>query len=331
MNCFLEANDSGMRKVVELIRGGDCVAVPTETVYGLAADAFNRNAVRRIFSIKGRPLIDPLIVHLAEGGPIEKLVSLNERQYPLMERLSSAFWPGPLTIVAPKNRTVLDIVTANRDSVAIRCPNHPVTQELLKQTGCFLAAPSANPFGYVSPTCAEHVADSLAQRCPYILNGGPCASGIESTIIDIRDPQAPKILRPGPITLSDLESCIGFPIPLSTKQPADDVSRAPGQLARHYSPRTTLRLFEEGQMPSEVDTQSVAKVYLYRPSELGSIKEVYWLSEEGDLIEVARNLFSLLRALDGRPELEVIYCENPKPGGIADAIRDRLIRASNRE
>ena len=174
-------------RVAAWLRGGELVALPTETVYGLAGDALREEAVRQIFEVKMRPLIDPLIVHVAEMAQVEALAEAP----PELELLAAAFWPGPLTVVLPKRPVVLDLVTAGLSTVAVRMPAHPVMREVLKKSGLCLAAPSANPFGYVSPTRAEHVADSLAGRVAHVVDGGGCEHGIESTVLGLQDPQRP--------------------------------------------------------------------------------------------------------------------------------------------
>ncbi|MGE9295399.1 MAG: L-threonylcarbamoyladenylate synthase [Puniceicoccales bacterium] len=330
MTTFLATDTDGINRAAQHIQAGECVAVPTETVYGLAGDAFNEAAVRKIFSIKGRPLIDPLIVHFDNLSKIGRLAKLNEAQTNALQLVADAFWPGPLTVVVPKQATVPDLVTANRDSVAIRCPKHPAMRRLIATSARFLAAPSANPFGYISPTTAQHVADSLGERCPYILDGGPCEAGLESTIIDLRDPLQPRLLRPGPIGIEQLSQVLNRPIlPAHSAADNKDVSLAPGQLERHYSPQKPLTLYKTGNLPTQADLNS-ATVYLARPKQTQTSKFTYWLSEKGDPREVAQNLFGLLRALDEERSVEAIHCELPNAGGLADAIRDRLIRASKR-
>ncbi|WP_309397375.1 L-threonylcarbamoyladenylate synthase [Cerasicoccus maritimus] len=323
---FLTGDAVGIQKAAKLLHAGQCVAAPTETVYGLAGNAFNEHAVRSIFAIKSRPYIDPLIVHIHAIEQLTELTRLDDEQLSAVKLLAAEFWPGPLTMVLPKTKAVSGLVTANRDSVAIRQPAHPVMRELLRTSGLFLAAPSANPFGYISPTTAQHVRESLGIRCPHILDGGPCENGVESTIIDLRDPRAPVLLRPGPIGLEQLKDVLH----LSVKRPApaSDASLAPGMLERHYSPRTKLSLHTAGSLPATHTGE--AKLLLQRPPNADS-QHTFWLSESGNLNEVAQNLFSLLRALDADEAIQHIHCEMPPAGpGIADAIRDRLNRASKR-
>jgi len=326
---FLASDDQGIAEAARLIQCGECVAAPTETVYGLAADAFNEEAVQKIFRIKGRPLIDPLIVHLDDPQNAVQLVLLNHAQQGLFQRLADEFWPGPLTIVAPKQPAVLDLVTANQPSVAIRSPRHPVMRNLIAKSGRFLAAPSANPFGYVSPTTAQHVRDSLGDRCPHILDGGACENGVESTIIDIRNPSEPQLLRPGPVTSEQLSHALGIKITWPARPSPENASLAPGQLLRHYSPQKILKLFDIGAVPGSIP-QKTALIYYSRPAGQPPIPSAYWLCESATAEEAARNLFKLIRAIDADPRIIEIWCELPPAGGLGDAIRDRLIRASKR-
>lgn len=315
----------GIAKAAELLKAGHCVAVPTETVYGLAADAFNETAVRDIFAIKNRPFIDPLIVHIYVYSQLAELTELSEQHLASIKRVTGAFWPGPLTLVLPKSQRVPDLVTANRDSVAIRCPAHAVMRELLRHSGLCLAAPSANPFGYISPTTAQHVRDSLGQRCPHILDGGPCEKGVESTILDLRDPARPILLRPGPLGREALEQALQLEI----GDPAADDSPtlAPGMMERHYSPSKPLVLYPVSQLPPCLVSEVC--IHLKRPT--NPQPGEFWLSENGNLEEAAANLFQLLRKLDQNPAVRHIHCETPPSGpGVADAIRDRLQRASQR-
>ncbi len=304
----------------------ELVAIPTETVYGLAANALDASAAGSIFEIKGRPLVDPLILHLHRPEAAVQLAFLPEPFF----RLAEAFWPGPLTLILRKKPLVPDIITAGKETVALRIPAHPVTQSLLECVGCPLAAPSANPFGYGSPTTAKHVADSFGSRLPYILDGGACRIGLESTILDLSKPGQESILRPGAVPAEALAKVFGHPVPYHEKRaPCARPATAPGMFSRHYSPRTTLQLVKEaGSLKTESDT---ARIFLKAP-ETGQRNSPhhYWLSERGDPLEMAQSLFSLLRRIDqagyGR-----IVCEVPPAGetGILRAVRDRLLRAAS--
>jgi len=307
------------------LRAGELVAVPTETVYGLAADAGNARACRAIFRAKGRPATDPLIVH------IHSLAELGELAVPnaAARRLAAAFWPGPLTLVLPKRAAVPDVVTAGRRSVAIRMPQHPLLRQLLKLTGRPLAAPSANPFGYVSPTTAEHVRSGLGSKIGHILDGGPARVGLESTIVDLRDPEAPRLLRPGKITRRQVEqvlrSKLAGPARRSAEPGAGQV--APGQLARHYSPRTPVVLHRRLTAATVArGSRAEAWIFLRRPSRLRGAN-IFWLDAQGSLAGAARRLFSVLRRLDGAG-FSQLHAELAPPGGLGEAINDRLKRAA---
>ena len=317
-----------VEEAVRLLQSGDVVALPTETVYGLAADALNPQAVAKIFEAKERPSFDPLIVHLPDKKLLDTVADVPEDVQKVVARLMERFWPGPLTVVLRRLPVVPDLVTAGRDTVAVRVPAHPAFRALLRAAGP-LAAPSANPFGYVSPTLAVHVRDSLGERCPWILDGGPCAHGVESTILDLSDPSAARLLRPGPIPREALESALGAPIEAVTRAaPADQAQLAPGMLERHYSPRTPIRLFARGGSPA-IPPGRVALLLQSRRAAAPAGAEIFYLSETGDPAEAARALFALLRQLD-RLGLEVIVAELAEESGVGVALNDRLRRAAAR-
>ncbi len=312
-----------LARAADLLRAGEIVAVPTETVYGLAADALNPAALAKVFAAKGRPLVDPLIVHVADVADIARVAQVDPR----LARLA-AFWPGPLTVVLRRLPVVPDLVTAGRDTVAVRVPAHPAFRALLRAAGP-LAAPSANPFGYVSPTIAAHVRDSLGERCPWIIDGGPCAHGVESTILDLSEPSCARLLRPGPIPREALESALGTPIEVVLRSaPADQAQLAPGMLDRHYSPRTSIRLFARGAEPI-IPPGRVALLLQSRRATTPGGAEVFLLSESGDPAEAARALFALLRQLDRRG-LDLIMAELADESGVGVALNDRLRRAAAR-
>jgi L-threonylcarbamoyladenylate synthase len=327
---FLPPTPDGVTRAAELLRTGEVVALPTETVYGLAANALDERAVRYIFSVKGRPLVDPLIVH---GLDVEFFRDLAHFT-PLARALADACWPGPLTLVLRKTAVISPLVTAGRETVAVRAPAHPVMRAVLTACGLPLAAPSANPFGYISPTRAEHVRASFGGRLPWILDGGPCAVGLESTIVDVSDPAAPpRVLRPGPITPQALASILGRTVQSPAPTPRDDAPgmAAPGLLARHYSPSTPLGLLEPGMPPASPPVgRRVAWIRFSQadPAEiLPARTEVFWLSENGDLAQAARGLYDLLRRLDGAG-YEKIWCEKAPDSGWGLALNDRLRRAA---
>jgi L-threonylcarbamoyladenylate synthase len=302
------------------------VAIPTETVYGLAALALESEACRAIFAAKGRPLVDPLIVHTHDLDAVRRLADCP----PLVEPLAEAFWPGPLTIIMRKRPLVPDIVTAGRPTVAIRMPRHPVCRQLLAQVNAPLAAPSANPFGYVSPSTALHVAESFGAKVPFVLDGGPCEIGLESTILDITDPGSPRILRPGAIGPEQLASVIGKPVPIIFKElDTATAASAPGMFLRHYSPNTPLLPFKEGDTPKVHGKEAVLLLAPRASSRRNP--GVYWLSENGDSGDMARSLFALLRRLD-QAGYAAIHCELPdrRDDELRIALRDRILRAANR-
>lgn len=309
-----------------LARGG-LVAAPTETVYGLAADARNPVACRSIFRAKGRPTNDPLIVHVNTLSQAGEVAVLNDAA----RQIAQAFWPGPLTLVLPKQRGVPAIVTSGLPSVAVRMPAHPLFRELIARSGCPLAAPSANPFGYVSPTTAEHVRDGLGRQIAYILDGGPAEIGVESTILDLRDPLRPAILRPGAISREALERILGHKVTAYTRQaPAQAAAPAPGMLERHYSPRTPLVLVAK-LTPDAIRNLPAdqAALLIARPAAALRGPNVFWLTERiGDLTGAAHHLFEQLRALDTGGWMQIHAEVAPGQSALALAINDRLLRAA---
>lgn len=331
---ILTSDTADIARAGTLLRSGELVAVPTETVYGLAANAFCETAVRRIFSAKGRPFIDPLIVHVHS---LEQAASLADVSHPFVKKLTDAFLPGPLTLVLPKKECVPAIVTAGEPTVAVRMPAHPLMREILAAAGVPLAAPSANPFGYVSPTTAQHVQDSLGDRISYIVDGGACRCGVESTIVSVAD--EPRLLRPGVITREELERVFGVPVKPAKghlEKLADEETTAaqiaPGMLKKHYSPSVPVHLFACGAFPQQLPDGS-AVVFQARPSadvfsKISDSVRVFWLSENGELSEVARTVFALLRRLDGEA-FSSVFIEKSPDCGIGVAVNDRLSRAAS--
>lgn len=311
--------------LAERLRAGELVAVPTETVYGLAANALDAKACRRIFVAKGRPTTDPLIVHLHSAAQLFEVCEPNDAAW----RLAQAFWPGPLTLVLPKRAIVPALVTAEQPSVAVRMPAHPLFRKLLQLSGLPLAAPSANPFGYVSPTTAEHVRDNLGAKIDHILDGGPCTIGVESTIVDLRHPQKPRLLRPGAVTAAQLEAVVGRPVlPAPKRRRKPGAARgevAPGMLARHYSPRTPVKLH---QTLTASARENEAYLFVRKPPGAAA-NNIFWLDARGDLRGAARRLFAQLRELDARG-FKRIHAELASGEGLAQAINDRLRRAAAR-
>jgi L-threonylcarbamoyladenylate synthase len=322
---------------VELLRKGEIVALPTETVYGLAADALNPIAVTKIFEAKERPRFDPLIVHLPSRDWLAKIANVPEQNGQLISKLIDKFWPGPFTIVLPKRQIVPEIVTAGLDTVAVRISGHPVFSQIIQLFGKPLAAPSANRFGRVSPTTAHHVLDELDARIPLIIDAGPTEHGIESTIISVRE-NSIDLLRRGPVTAEQLSE-FGKILAAS---PARKIS-APGQLASHYAPRTRLRVIDNAESFSPPKNQRVGLLAWYPISgkkdlhsaqrrtgdgRLSKFVVVRNLSAHQDLREAASNFFRYLRELDVLG-LDLIVAERVPSQGLGAAILDRLERASH--
>ena len=315
------SDPESIRFAAEIIRGGGLVAFPTETVYGLGANALNTDAVAKIFEAKQRPSFDPLIVHIATRASLDRLVetiSLGDH------RLMDVFWPGPLTLVLPKREIVPDIVTAGLSTVAIRMPAHPVAQALIREAGVPIAAPSANPFGYVSPTCAQHVLDGLGDHVDLILDGGPCQIGVESTIVSMVETWV-ELLRPGSITLAQIREITG----LVVRTPASQTTVAPGQLPRHYATRTPVTILgTQGARPVVQGHERVGLLVMSAPNHVDDrFCAIEVLSPSGDLREAARNLFAALRRLDALG-LNRLYAEPCDEQGLGLAIMDRLRRCA---
>jgi L-threonylcarbamoyladenylate synthase len=292
-------------RVVEILRRGGLVAFPTETVYGLGADATNPRAVQRIFETKGRPSTNPLICHVAD----ETIARRHARDWPLAaSRLAQQFWPGPLTVVLPKTNAIVASVTAGLDTVALRVPDHPLTLELLRAFDGPLAGPSANLSAHVSPTRAQHVRDEFGRSIDLILDGGPCSVGIESTVLDLSvDP--PAILRPGAVSREQIEQIIGPVRMAHTVIDAKVAAKSPGQQGKHYAPTTPAFRFEPHQR-GQLDLNNAAVL------ELSLDPEAY-----------ARNFYGRVRLLDSQ-HLRAIYIEMPPDTPEWAAVRDRVMRAA---
>jgi len=299
------------------LRKGELVAIPTETVYGLAGNALRTETVSRIFEVKNRPAFDPLIVHVGQKEQIAPLISLWPEQAGI---LAEAFWPGPLTMLFPKSDRIPDLVTAGSPLVAIRIPRHPLTLQLLALLNFPLAAPSANPFGYISPTQARHVADQLGRAIPYILDGGSCEIGLESTILSFAGAR-PLILRQGGIPREAIEACIG---PVQAQTHSSSKPDAPGMLKSHYAPRARVVLLQRERVEPTAGTGALV---FTEPLPGIPADRQYVLSARGDLREAAQRLFAGLRYLDGL-DLQLILVELVPEKGLGRAINDRLRRAS---
>ncbi|MBK9387713.1 MAG: threonylcarbamoyl-AMP synthase [Planctomycetes bacterium] len=298
------------------LRAGELVAIPTETVYGLAANAFDERACLRIFEVKRRPAFDPLIVHVRGRAQVDELCAEVPR---IADELMRAFWPGPLTLVLPKCAIVPDLVTSGLDTVGVRHPAHPLAQRLLEALEFPLAAPSANLFGQVSPTTAQHVVDQLGAEVPYVLDGGPCAVGVESTIVGWEDGRC-VLYRPGGIPQEALEEIAGRIDPAQRRV----LPVAPGMLESHYAPRTPLVLGDVDALLAAQRGKRLAVLAFERPREAHALRV---LSPRGELAEAARALFAALRALDASGA-ELIVAECLPERGLGRAINDRLRRAA---
>ena len=304
----LPANAGGIARAAQKLREGGLVAFPTETVYGLGADARNGEAVARIFEAKGRPRFNPLIVHLDDAAQARKIALFNDTA----ERLARAFWPGPLTLVLPlrPGAGLSALVSAGLETVALRVPEHPLAQALLKEFAGPVAAPSANVSGRISPTRAEHVLEGLGGRLEAVLDGGPCAVGLESTIIGLAP--GPVLLRPGGLPVEVIEDCLGMPLGRGEEGARPS---APGQLESHYAPQAAMRLNAEAAAPGELLLG------------FGDVACDLNLSPSGDLVEAAANLFHHLRQLDALGAGKIAVAPIPERG-LGRAINDRLRRAA---
>ncbi len=305
---------------IALLQRGELVAMPTETVYGLAGNALNEATVASIFEAKNRPAFDPLILHISDWRLAPNWVlSIPEKA----ETLARAFLPGALTLLLPKRPIISDLVTAGSPLVAIRVPAHAMAQEVLEALDFPLAAPSANPFGYVSPTTAEHVADQLGAKIPYILDGGPCAVGLESTIIGFEG-EIPVIFRKGGITVEAIEQVAG---PVKVKEQSSSRPDAPGMLLSHYAPGTPLLLGNLQKLAAQHENANIGVIAFRQPLPSIPLSRQIVLSASGDFAEAAQHLFAGLRYLDGL-NLDLILAELLPEAQLGRAINDRLRRAS---
>lgn len=325
---ILQATRHNLEMCKQSLKDSNVIAVPTETVYGLAGNALDQIAVRNIFEIKNRPLYNPLIIHTDCLQNALKYAVFNE----VGKNLAKKFWPGPLTMVLPKNKIIPDSVTANLDSVAIRCPQNTTFLKLLKKLSFPLAAPSANPFGYVSPTTAEHVSQSLGHKLDLILDGGDCKIGIESTIIDLRDENDLKILRQGPITKKELEKCTNASFNVTHKGETTEV-RAPGMLNSHYSPSTPLYITTQQELNKMIRKNTnpeIAYIFQISPKALKykNLPNVFSLSSNGEEITIAHNFYRILRLVDNMGFKKIHIQEIDEIDGLKAALNDRLSKAA---
>jgi L-threonylcarbamoyladenylate synthase len=305
-----------------LLGGGYPVALPTETVYGLAAWATNAEAVLRLFNVKDRPQFDPLIVHLPDAGWLDEVTAIPPRDRPLVDKLVKKFWPGPLTLVLPKKDLIPDVVTAGLGTVAVRISSHPVFQAVIEAFGQPLAAPSANRFGRISPTTARHVSEELDDKIHMILDGGPTTHGLESTVVTLREENI-WILRSGPITAEDLRP-LAETVAVANRSA---LPNAPGQMKSHYAPKTPLKLLKPGEQPAAEKGRNSGLLAWCSDDDAKGFSHVEILSRNGDLKAAAASLFSKLRVLDSTG-LDLIVAESVPEEGLGIAIMDRLRKAA---
>jgi len=313
---------SSIEEAVDLLNCGQIVAIPTETVYGLAANALDKTAVVEIFNAKQRPSFDPLIVHIGSKSDVTRYAS----HIPFSaQKLIDVFWPGPLTLVLPKQSCIPDEVTSGLDTVGIRMPNHSLTLQLLNQLDFPLAAPSANPFGYISPTTTQHVFDQLQNKIPMILDGGPCEIGLESTIVGFEG-ELPIVYRLGGLTLEDIRNVCGD-IKVEVNSSSDP--KAPGMLKSHYAPTKPLKIISSNHNFNDLTNHSA--LIVFGDFEKTTNAQLYNLSPIGNYIEAAANLFSFLRILDTNENVNEIFAVLLPSINLGVAINDRLNRAAHQD
>ena len=309
-----------IQKAVNLLTDEQLVAIPTETVYGLAGNIFSEKAIKSIFSTKKRPFFNPLIVHIPSIASLSDLVTHVPEKAKL---LATAFWPGSLTLVLKKSNKIPDLITAGKDTVAVRVPNHPITLALLKKLPFPLAAPSANPFGSISPTKPTHVENYFRNSIKMVLDGGSCANGIESTIIGFEN-EEPVIYRLGALPLEEIEALVGA---ISIKNKKEEKPDAPGMLARHYAPKTSTFLVDDVAAEIEKNKGKKMGVLVFKSSlNNENITEII-LSKNGSLQEAASRLYSAMHDLDSK-NLDLIIAERFSEFGLGKSINDRLQRAT---
>jgi L-threonylcarbamoyladenylate synthase len=339
-------NEKTLALAADAIRSGGLAAFPTETVYGLGGDAFNPSALAKIFEAKARPRFDPLIIHIADFDALENIADLSLLEKPAREKtrcLAGALWPGPLTLILPKQPAVPDLATSGLATAAVRFPSHPAAQRLIRLSGGGVAAPSANRFGCLSPTQAEHVQEQLGDKVDIILDGGRASVGVESTVLDLSS-GCPRILRPGGVSREQIEALIG---PLDgggngSADPASGLSangkpRSPGQLKSHYAPGVPLTVHRREEMIALACEGSEGYLFFDGVSrdawrarhEKDPGGQVRVLSEKRDPVEAAANLFAILHEMD-RMGYSRIRAELAPQGGLGDAVNDRLSRAAAR-
>lgn len=310
---------SDIVKAKDFLSRGEVVGIPTETVYGLAGNALDEQAIVKIYAVKNRPKFDPLIAHVDELAKVEQLVKNIPEEAKV---LASKFWPGPLTILLDRKSRVPDLLTSGLDRVAVRIPNHPLTLELLSTLDFPLAAPSANPFGYVSPTTAQHVEDQLGDEIPYILDGGSCQVGLESTIVGFEQGET-IVYRLGGTQVERLIDAVGD-VKIQVNASSDPT--APGMLKSHYSPGKNMIIGDIATNLAVLDPKTTGIISFHESFGVPNSNEII-LSKSGNIDEAAQNIFSALRSMD-QPHIRVILCEYLPEEGLGKAINDRLKRAA---
>ena len=309
-----------IQKAVDLLTAEQLVAIPTETVYGLAGNIFSEKAIKSIFSTKKRPFFNPLIVHIPSVNSLDSIVTdIPEKA----KKLANAFWPGSMTLVLKKSDKIPDLITANKNTVAVRVPNHPTTLKLLQKLPFPLAAPSANPFGSISPTNAKHVEGYFKNDIKMVLDGGACTNGIESTIIGFENDE-PVIYRLGALALEEIEAVVGD---IKIKNKKETSPDAPGMLARHYAPSTKTILVEDiASVIKNFSNKKIGVIVFKNSLNNDSLTEII-LSKKGDLTEAASNLYDTLHLLD-KQNLDIIIAERFPDFDLGKSINDRLNRAT---
>jgi L-threonylcarbamoyladenylate synthase len=308
-------------KAIEILNNEDVVAIPTETVYGLAGNIYSEKAIRKLFQVKQRPFFNPLIVHIESIDKIEEVVS---EFPPKAQKLAEAFWPGSLTLILPKKKNIPDVITAGKETVGVRVPNHPIALSLLKQLSFPLAAPSANPFNRISPTSSLHVEAYFKKSISMILEGGECKNGIESTIIGFENNEA-LLYRLGSISIEEIEKVIGK---IKVKNKNETTPNAPGMLAKHYAPRTkTYLVTDVEKFTRHFENKRIGILRFKNQMNTSSIEHLEVLSKSGDLKEAASKLYNTLHTLDSL-NLDMIVAEKFPNFGLGKSINDRLERAT---
>ncbi|GAB1432177.1 L-threonylcarbamoyladenylate synthase [Spirochaetota bacterium] len=324
---ILSTSDQDLDRAAQAIQKGLLVVIPTETVYGLGANLWNRHALARVFEAKKRPSFDPLIVHIAKIGDMAEIA---DTSVPHALRLAERFWPGPLTMVLPKKEKVPELATSGLPTVAVRCPAHPVAMEIIRRSGVPVAAPSANPFGYLSPTRAEHVIAQLGDKVDFIVDGGRCKLGVESTVLDL-SVNPPVVLRPGGLPVELLAELIPD---IQVFGRSASSPKAPGQLPSHYAPRKALYLIPQGLVSEAGPRPATNSAILcfgqescHKAKQTGLWAKVLDMSPGMDSVEAASVLFEYMHELDSRDYTE-IWAELLPENGLGRAVNDRLYKAS---